>query len=298
MGTADVIPGVSGGTMAFILGIYPRLLAAINSFDLEWLRRLVRLDIKGALSYPDFQLLVPLGLGIFAALMFFTRVIPLPILIITHPEFVYALFFGLILGSIIVLLRQIPEIGLAGALRLGAGFVLGFLVVTLVPTNTPDAVWFVFLSGALAITAMILPGISGSFVLLILGKYAYIFDAIGRLDLLVLLPFGCGAVTGLALFSRFLAWLLRRYHDGTMLVINGVLIASLWVIWPFQERSYIEIRGKPRLVESSPLVPDLFDTTVLAAIGLMLLGISAVLGIHAMAERKRLVLSESVEHEA
>ena len=109
MGSADVVPGVSGGTMAFILGIYPRLLAAINSFDLVWLRMVMCFDVKGALTYPHFGFLLPLVAGIFAALLFFTRVVPLPSYLVTDPELVYGLFFGLIVGSIIVLLRHIPQ---------------------------------------------------------------------------------------------------------------------------------------------------------------------------------------------
>ncbi|MCB1776005.1 MAG: DUF368 domain-containing protein [Candidatus Competibacteraceae bacterium] len=279
MGSADVIPGVSGGTMAFILGIYPRLLAAINSFDLVWLRMVLRLDVKGALAHPHFDFLLPLVAGIFAALLFFTRIVPLPSYLVTNPELVYGLFFGLIVGSIVVLLRHIPQWSAMRWVQLIAGTILGLLVVNLVPTTTPDDAWFIFLSGALAITAMILPGISGSFILLILGKYAYIFDAIGHFRLTVLIPFALGAATGLALFSRFLEWLLRVYRQGTIMVITGILIGSLWLIWPFQNRVYVEVRGKPRLLESTPQLPDSLDSTLLLSAGLMVAGFIAVLVI-------------------
>ncbi|MCP5127587.1 MAG: DUF368 domain-containing protein [Gammaproteobacteria bacterium] len=279
MGSADIIPGVSGGTMAFILGIYPRLLAAINSFDLIWLRMVMRFDMKGVLTHPHFGFLLPLVAGILAALLFFTRVVPLPSYLVTDPELVYGLFFGLIVGSIIVLLRHIPQWSIMRWVQLIFGTLLGWLVVNLVPTTTPDDVWFIFLSGALAITAMILPGISGSFILLILGKYAYIFDAIGHFRFTVIIPFALGIATGLALFSRFLEWLLRVYRQGTIMVIIGILIGSLWLIWPFQNRVYVEVRGKLQLLGSTPQLPDSLDNTVLLSVALMVAGFIAVLVI-------------------
>ncbi|MCP5197227.1 MAG: DUF368 domain-containing protein [Gammaproteobacteria bacterium] len=286
MGSADVIPGVSGGTMAFILGIYPRLLAAINSFDLVWLRLLMRLDLKGALIHPHFGFLLPLGAGILAALLFFTRVVPLPSYLMTHPELVYGLFFGLIVGSIVVLLEHVPQLSGIRWLQLTVGTLLGLLVVNLVPTTTPDAAWFIFLSGALAITAMILPGISGSFILLILGKYAYIFDAIGHFRFTVIIPFALGVATGLAMFSRFLDWLLRVYREGTIMVIIGILIGSLWLIWPFQDRVYVEVRGKQQLLGSTPILPDGLDSTVLWSVLLMIAGFVIVLAVERLSQAK------------
>jgi putative membrane protein len=286
MGSADVVPGVSGGTMAFILGIYPRLLAAINSFDLIWLRMVMRFDVKGALTHPHFDFLLPLVVGIFAALLFFTRIVPLPSYLETDPELVYGLFFGLIVGSIVVLLRHIPQWSAMRWAQLIVGTILGWLVVNLVPTTTPDDAWFIFLSGALAITAMILPGISGSFILLILGKYAYIFDALGHFRFTVIIPFALGAATGLALFSRFLEWLLRVYRQGTIMVITGILVGSLWLIWPFQNRVYVEVRGKQRLLGSTPELPDRLDSIILLSVLLMVAGFITVLVIDRLSMMK------------
>jgi len=287
MGSADVIPGVSGGTMAFILGIYPRLLAAINSFDLVWLRMVMRCDVRGALTYPHFSLLLPLGIGIVAAALFFTRIVSLPHYLTTDPELVYGLFFGLIVGSIRVLLKHVPELSTMRWAQLVVGVLLGLLVVNLVPTTTPDTAWFLFFSGALAITAMILPGISGAFILLILGKYAYVLDAFGHFRLTVIIPFALGAITGLALFSRFLEWLLRVYRQGTIMVITGILIGSLWLIWPFQNRVYVEVRGKQRLLGSTPELPDRFDSVLLLSVLLMIAGLVAVLAIDRLSQIKQ-----------
>nr|NIM33375.1 DUF368 domain-containing protein [Stutzerimonas stutzeri]NIP02731.1 DUF368 domain-containing protein [Stutzerimonas stutzeri]NIQ27512.1 DUF368 domain-containing protein [Gammaproteobacteria bacterium]NIQ44074.1 DUF368 domain-containing protein [Stutzerimonas stutzeri]NIS58613.1 DUF368 domain-containing protein [Stutzerimonas stutzeri] len=212
IGAADVVPGVSGGTMAVVLGIYQRLINAIRAFDLRFVRHLMGAEFTRAARHVELNFLLPLCIGIFAALMFFTRVVSLPELILTHPEAVYSLFFGLIAASVVILFRSFKGFSGADAVAVGLGILTGFALVNLVPAETPETSWFVFVSGALAICAMILPGISGSFILLILQKYAYIFDAIGRLDFSVLLPFGLGAVTGLLLFSRVLAYVLRCFY--------------------------------------------------------------------------------------
>lgn len=223
MGMADVVPGVSGGTMAFILGIYQRLLEAIRAFDGQLLRYLGRGQFRVAVRYVDLTFLSFLALGIGAALLFFTRVISLPKLLETHSEAVYGLFFGLISASIILLIRSVVRLRVNDGALILVGMTLGWLIVNLVPVDTPQAPWFLFLSGAFAICAMILPGISGAFVLLILNKYAYVLDAVGRMDWVVLLPFGLGAMVGLMLFSRFLVWLLRHYYRQVVKGISGVL---------------------------------------------------------------------------
>jgi len=276
MGAADVVPGVSGGTMALILGIYPRLLRAIRAFDLELASALARGRIAAAARHVDLALLAPLGLGIVAALMFLTRVVSLPELIRTRPEPVYALFFGLIAASIVVLLRGAGPLAPRTVALYALGAAAGFGIVNLVPFETPEAPWFIAASGALAITALILPGISGAFVLLILHKYAYVLDAIGRLDVAVLAPFGLGAAIGLALSSRLLVWLLERWYRATLAAITGLLTGSLWVIWPFQARTYVEVRGEPRLIASEPVWPAELAGPELAAFGLMALGLAVV----------------------
>jgi putative membrane protein len=279
MGAADVVPGVSGGTMAFILGIYTRFIDAIKSFDLVWLRAVVRCDLGIALGRPHFAFLVPLGCGILGAVLFFTRVVPLPALLATHPEQIYGLFFGLIVGSVVVLLADFGRLQLRDLPALVAGLFLGAVIVTAVPTQTPETWWFVMLSGALAICAMVVPGISGSFVLLLLGKYAYVLDAVGHLRFGVIIPFVAGMALGLAAFTRLLSWILHHHERSSLLGIIGILIASLWVIWPFQWRRYVEVRGKSRLLESQPVLPDMSLTTS-SALVLALCGFVLVIVLH------------------
>jgi len=285
MGAADVVPGVSGGTMALILGIYTRLLEAIRAFDLALVRLLLKAKIVRAFQHVDAQLLVPLGIGLFAALMFFTRVVPLPKLIVSHPELVYGVFFGLVTASIVILLREFRTLKGSVAILVIAGAAFGWTVGNLVPVNTPDDAWFIFLSGSVAISAMMLPGISGSFVLLILNKYAYVFDAIGQFDFAVIIPFGLGIVTGVLLFSRLLVWLLHHFYERTLAFVTGILLGSLWILWPFQERVYEVVRAKERLVSSAPTLPGELDAMVFASIALVGVGATLVFVIDRLARR-------------
>jgi putative membrane protein len=278
VGSADVVPGVSGGTMAFILGIYPQLIDAIKSFDSEWLRMLFSFNIKGVISRPHFGFLIPLGIGAVMALLFFTRIVSLPTLIRTQPETIYGLFFGLILGSIVLLFRHLGVTLLLNRFWfLLLGILFGGFVVTMVPASTPDDSWFIFLCGAIAISAMILPGISGSFILLMMKKYAYIFNAIGHFDFSIIIPFVLGIISGVVLFSRLLSYLLKNYYQQSILFITGLLIASLYVIWPFQNRVYEIVRQKERLVSSVPYFPETFSNQILYSVLMLSIGLAMVI---------------------
>lgn len=269
MGSADIVPGVSGGTMALIVGIYKRLIDAIKSFGLDFLRRLGSFKFREAFTAVHWKFMLMLLTGILAAIFFFTKVVPLQIYMFTHPELVYGLFFGLILGSIYILVKAMESFTWTHGLFVLIGTAIGFWVVTLVPADTSETSLFVFFSGSLAICAMILPGISGSYILLILRKYEYILSQIGKLGttdtaegLLALLPFVLGAVVGLAVFSRILSWLLDRYYAITLAVLIGFLIGSLYVIWPYQDRAYETFVADVETVSyDSELAADLQDAS-------------------------------------
>ena len=287
MGMADLVPGVSGGTMAFILGIYEQLLAAIRSFDRVWLLALFRFDAKVVLTRPHFHFIIPLLIGIFSAIFFFTHVISLPELIKNEPELIYGLFFGLILASIIVLMKEMRGFNTGDALTLALGIAAGLVIVNTVPQETPDASWFIFLSGVIAISAMILPGLSGSFLLLLLRKYSTIITGLGELNFAVVIPFALGCLTGLVVFSRVLGWLLAHFYQRTLLVIKGILIASLWMLWPFQQRIFETIAGKEKLIGSIPQWPASFNEATWASFSLMLIGLVVVLVINRVSKRAR-----------
>lgn len=265
MGSADIVPGVSGGTMALIVGIYTRLIHAIKSFDTTFFKNLFTLRIRDALLSSQWKFMVMLLAGIFSAVLFFTKVVPLQIYMFSDPELIFGLFFGLIVGSVVILAKALDFFSwqLAGFILLGS--LIGFWIVTLVPTETPESPLFVFFSGSIAICAMILPGISGSYILLILQKYDFVLAQIGKLGtsdtlegLLVLAPFGIGAVVGLALFSRLLSWLLDHHYSKTLAVLIGFLIGSLYVIWPYQDREYAEfITQKQVVTYDSPQAAEL-----------------------------------------
>ena len=238
VGTADLVPGVSGATLAIVLGIYERLVAAIRGFDREFAGRLLRLDVRWAASRVDAGFLFPLLLGIAFAAAFFTRVVSLAELMETHRVAVQSFFFGLVVGALAVLLG---EAGRGRALRwsgiatLAGGFAAGWGLAVAVPASTPEAAWFVFAAGVFSSAAMILPGISGAYVLVLLKKYVYVLAALGRLDLAILVPFGLGVAAGLALLSRVLGWLLGQFRGPTLLALAGLVAGSLWSLWPYRE---------------------------------------------------------------
>lgn len=273
IGAADLVPGVSGGTMALILGIYKRLIGAIAHFDAALLGHLRRIEITAALRRIDILFLVPIGIGVLLALIIFSRVIPLSVLVTEFPEAMFGFFFGLIAASIIGLLSHVELGGARGLVWLVLGAAFGLAAATLVPVQTPDAGWFIFLAGMAAIAAMLVPGISGSFVLLILGKYTDAIDALGRLDFSFLLPLLGGVVTGALVFSRAISWLLNSFYRQTMLTVIGILGGSLLAVWPFKDRQYETIGGKERMVSADPYIPLELDLTVAGGAAAMLAGI-------------------------
>lgn len=302
MGMADVIPGVSGGTMALILGIYARLIEAIRSFDLGALKLLGGGQPRAALERVHWRFLGAVVCGQGLGVVVCTKGIKLPALIQSHPEPVFALFFGLVLGSTLWLLRDLvrsPGAGPRLLLPLAAGLALGLVVVTAVPAQgTPDASWFVFLCGAVSICAMVLPGISGSFVLLLLHQYEHVLGAVGevihpegaggRLEPLVqvVIPFAAGCLLGLLTFVRLLGWLLRKAEQGTMAFMSGLLMGSLYALWPFAERTYELVRGKSKLVGQTPLPPDLSLGSTWMALGLVGVGIAGVMLLERLGRAK------------
>ena len=239
MGAADVIPGVSGGTIAFIMGIYDEFVGSIASINAEAMKLLFKGQFKAFWKHINGTFLVSIVLGIGISVVLLAGL--MQTLLTVYPIQTWAFFFGLIVASSIFILRGISGWKLREVLFLILGGVLGVTVCTLSPTQTPDALWFIFLSGAIAICAMILPGISGSFILLILGKYQYIMAAISGLvagedfgqNLLILCVFLVGAVVGILGFSKFLHWLLARWNKETLIVLAGFIIGSLVKVWPW-----------------------------------------------------------------
>jgi putative membrane protein len=255
MGAADIVPGVSGGTVAFITGIYDTLLASIRAFDLVFLRRLLRLDIRGAWQHVNGGFLLALLLGIATSVLSLARLISW--LLQAYPVPLWAFFFGLILASALVLLREVNAWNPARLLAVLAGTGVA-VVIALAPVASLDfGMAGVFLAGFLAICAMILPGISGSFILVLLGMYGTVLAALKSLDLVFILVFAIGAGAGLLCFSRLLHWLLHRFHQATMALLTGFLFGSLAVVWPWKRvLSWVEgSHGQLKPVQQVPVSP-------------------------------------------
>lgn len=232
MGAADLVPGVSGGTMALVMGIYEEFISAIASFDAAAIRSLVTLRWK-ELRSVHWWLIIPLAVGMVAAFVILSGPIVAMLGNPTQRIWLFSAFFGLVLASALVLMRRLRHGIVMLALEL-AGAAFALVIVQLVPIEGSGSMVSLFLSGMIAINAMILPGISGSFMLLILGEYEHVISGIRSLDLLTLLSFGSGAAIGLFSFVRLLRWVLARWHDQTMAILAGFLIGSLWKLWPWR----------------------------------------------------------------
>jgi putative membrane protein len=286
MGSADVVPGVSGGTMAFILGIYQELIISIKSVDIKFFRFILSGRFNEALGHVSWKFLVSVAVGIFTAI--FSIASLLSHLLHTYPIFVWSFFFGLVLASAATISLEIKK----WKVRVMIGIIFGasgaFYVVGQVPVSTPETPWFLFMSGALAICAMILPGISGAFVLVLLGKYHFVLDAVNQRDFITLAIIASGAAVGLITFVRLLSWLFKKYQEMTIAILVGLMVGSLRKIWPWKKD--LEGIGKDaseKLITSQVNIwPTQLDSEVLIALMFMILGFIVVILINYMAKIK------------
>ncbi len=239
MGSADIVPGVSGGTMAFILGVYETLINAIKSFNFDLARLILKGDFAGAAAHVPWRFLVALLGGIAAAVL--TLVTGLEFALEHYPIYLFSFFTGLIVASIIAVGMNVNW-NWRSITALVVGTVFAFVVVGLRPQEMPGTPWLLFLSGSIAICAMILPGVSGSFLLLVLGQYERVITSVKELisfqnvgaNLVVVASVGVGCVVGIMIFSRILSWLLNRYEHTTVAALVGFMVGSLRVIYPFK----------------------------------------------------------------
>jgi putative membrane protein len=258
MGAADIVPGVSGGTVAFITGIYPRLLSSIRSFDWELIKLLLRGELRAGWSHVDGGFLALLLAGILTSIFSFARLFSW--LLQDYPQPLWAFFFGLIFASALMLLRQVGDWRWQQVLALVLGVAFAVTVALAPRSEIMDGSLGIFLAGFLAICAMILPGISGSFILVLLGMYSAVLLAAKNLELGFLLLLATGAAAGLVCFSRLLYWLLSRYRASTVALLTGFLFGSLIVVWPWKRvLSWVTDRhGSLKPVQQLPVLPDEF----------------------------------------
>ncbi|MDQ3301693.1 MAG: DUF368 domain-containing protein [Myxococcota bacterium] len=233
MGAADVVPGVSGGTIAFISGIYEELLATIRSFGPETLRVLRTQGVRSAWLQINGTFLVTLLAGIATSIVLLVR--PITWALEHEPVLMWSFFFGLVAASVLICGKKVQRWSVPPIVGLLVGAVAAGSIAFLGVATAPDNLAFYFLAGAIAICAMILPGISGSFILLLMGAYGPVMNAIKTFDLAIIGVFAGGCVVGLMMFSRLLTWMFKRHHDLTTSTLTGFLLGSLLIIWPWKQ---------------------------------------------------------------
>lgn len=238
MGAANVIPGVSGGTIALLTGIFTEIIDALNALiDPSSWKMLLKGQFREFWRYIHGTFMVSLLVGVLISIFSLAKL--MVYVMHFYPVQTWAFFFGLIIASSVYMIYDIKGWKFVDFLFFAVGIALGVVICTLSPTTTPDDLWFIFICGAIAVCTMILPGISGSFILVILGKYDYIMQAVNQLNLPVLLVFGLGCVIGILGFSKFLHWLLKRYERATMLTLVGFVIGALVKVWPWNDMTAV-----------------------------------------------------------
>lgn len=284
MGAADVVPGVSGGTVALIVGIYSRLVGALASFDKTWLGLVREKRFAEAARHIDLYFLLTLLAGIATSILAFSKIILW--CIAERPIPTWSLFLGLVLGSMAHVLKLIDRWSAWAVAAFVAGTVFAYWLCGLLPAEASHGLLTIFLSGAVAICAMILPGISGSFVLVVLGQYVFVLEALHRRDLAIVFVFCAGCATGLLSFSKLLRYMLREHGPATMAALCGLMLGSLRKVWPFKVEGPGQefLPAKHRVLVN--VVPDSFTSDAGWALAMAVLGVAIVLLVEWLAAHK------------
>jgi len=275
MGAANVIPGVSGGTIALITGIYERLINAIKSFDLKAAKLLLSRQWRAFWTVIDGTFLTALFAGIAVSIVSLAKL--LEYLLEHHETLTMAFFFGLIFVSVYLVAKTVRQWNVSSYIALIIGTAIAIGIALLAPASENSSFMYVFACGIVAMCSMILPGLSGSFVLIIMGNYALILGAIGSADLSILMPLALGCGFGLVAFSHILAFIFKHFHDQTIALMTGFILGSLAIIWPWKNQlvETLQREGKPPkevVTGYDWFVPSLTDMTTWIAVGLMILG--------------------------
>lgn len=293
MGTANVIPGVSGGTIALITGIFERLINAIKSFNGTAVKLLFTGKFKEFAKHTDFVFLLSIFLGIGVAILSLARLFDY--LFTNYPIYIWAYFFGLVLASVYFVGKTVNKWSISAIITFLLGTGIAFGITQLTPATQNENFFYLIFCGVIAVCSMILPGLSGSFVLILLGNYQLVaIDAINALDFKVLLPVVVGAVLGLLAFSHFLSWLLKRFKDQTISSLTGFILGSMSILWPWKETIFMKLSdGSSILKDGEPIVegytyhiPELLNAETWFAIVLIVLGIATIAVLEFMVNKK------------
>jgi len=296
MGAANVIPGVSGGTIALITGIFERLINAIKSFNGKAVKLLVRGDFKGFAIHTDLWFLISIVIGIAIAIVSLARLFDF--LFTNYRIYIWAYFFGLVLASVYFIGKTISNWKPSVIITFILGAALAVAITFLSPANPNANFFYLMLSGVVAVCSMVLPGLSGSFVLILMGNYQLVaIEAVNNRDLGILFPVLLGGGLGLLAFSHFLSWLLKTYKDQTISLLTGFIMGSLSILWPWKETILLRDTAGELLIKEDgtqmerylPTFPDTFDNIVIFAFLFMLAGIISIWAIEYLASRKPLL---------
>lgn len=284
MGAANVVPGVSGGTIALITGIFERLIHAIKSFNMGALKLLFAGQWKALVKHTDLGFLVAVFAGVAISILSIARLFDF--LFENYPVYIWSFFFGLIVASVFFVGKTVKKWTVTALVIFFLGAALALSISLLTPATENSSFLYLFLCGVVAACSMILPGLSGSFVLILMGNYQLVMiEAVTQLNVAILLPVIIGAGVGLIGFSHLLAWVFKRYHDQTIAILSGFILGSLGILWPWKQELYkLDSAGGPLLKKNGELIvegyewliPDSFSVEVVTAIGFILLGIATI----------------------
>ena len=301
MGAADVVPGVSGGTIAFISGIYQELIDSINNVNLSVLKTLKKDGLRAAWQQVNGSFLLALLTGIFISVLTFSKIITH--LLADHPILVWSFFFGLIIASIVLIWKETSNWKLVDILALVLGIVISYYITIARPVSSPDSYWYIFLSGFIAIIAMILPGISGAFILLLMGSYETVIGTINKFRegivnfdmeilgeaMVKLSVFAIGAIIGLKSFSKILHWMFEKHKNTTLALLIGFMAGSLNKVWPWKQVLETRVNSHGEVVPfiENSILPQNFDGNpqVMTAVILAVIGFVVIFGMEKMASK-------------
>ena len=294
MGAANVIPGVSGGTIALITGIFERLINAIKSFGPSALKMLFKGQVAAFAKHTDLLFLISVFAGVGLAIVSLARLFDF--LFTNYPVYIWSFFFGLVLASVYFVGKTVNKWNLAVIISFLIGTGIAAAVTFMTPAVENNNFFYLMLCGVVAVCSMILPGLSGSFVLILMGNYQLVaIQAINERDFTILLPVIIGAVAGLIAFSHFLSWLLKKYKDQTIALLTGFILGSLSILWPWKEAVYLTLSsgeillkdGEPKVERYMPMLPEAITTEVIIAVLLMLIGVATIWAIEFSAKVKQ-----------
>ncbi len=291
MGAADVVPGVSGGTIAFITGIYEELIDSIKSINLSALKLFFTGKFAEFWSTINGTFLISVLLGIGISVFSFAK--GLEYLLIHFPILVWSFFFGLIVASAIYVARTIKTWNNGTILAGIAGIAVAYSITIISPAEANTSYWFIFVAGSIAICAMILPGISGSFILVLLGMYKFVLAAVSNLEISVILTFMVGAAVGIIAFSNVLSWLLKKYHNSTIAILAGFMVGSLNKVWPWKQitETFIDRHGEIKPLVEVNVSPSAFEkitgssSLVVEAVLLAIVGFALIFIIEGVSKK-------------